>query len=175
LGFEELSLASEFEDACVEVGAHPGEDGFELFPWRDVVHGGEEEELSFFGEEFSAGGVDEVEAFDFVSEEFEADGEAFVGGPDLDGVAPDAVSAALELGVGALVLHGVEGEEEFSPVDGGAPGECEDALGVGDRGSEAEDAGDAGDDDGVASSEDVAGGGEAERSRSSFREASFSM
>jgi hypothetical protein len=133
------------------------------------VDGGEEEELAFLGEQFAAGGVDQVDAVDLVAEELDADGELLVGGPDLDGVAADAELAALELDLGALVLHRVQGEEELAPVDAGALGDGEDLLGVGLGRAEAEDAGDAGDDDGVAAERMLLVAARRSWSRSSLR------
>ncbi len=75
---------TEFHHACVHLFADAVEDLVESVFGHDIVDGGEEEELGFFREELAAGWVDEFDFLDFISEEFDADGEFLVCGPDLD-------------------------------------------------------------------------------------------
>ena len=74
----------------------------------------------------------------------------------------DAEGAALEVHLGALVLHVGEREQKLAPVDFLAGRDGEDLLGVRAGRAEAEDAGDRGDDDAVAARQQVRCRGEAE-------------
>jgi hypothetical protein len=162
LGLEQLALGAQLEDARVQLLAD-GPDRFLDRPLLGhVVHGGEDEEHRLLGEHLAGRRVDQRQALDLVPEQLDADGVLLVGGVELDGVAPDAERAALEVVVPALVLHVGQRGEELAAVQLHARAQGEQPLVVGLRRPQPEDAADRGDDDGVAPAQQVAGGGEAE-------------
>ena len=61
--------------------------------------------------------VDDGEGLDLVAEQLDAEGELFVGRPELDHVAADAELAALEVDVVAVVLDVDQLEEHLVAVD----------------------------------------------------------
>ncbi len=73
LGFEEFALHAEFFDALFEFGLDVVDGADEIVFVGDVVFGGEDEDLGFFGEQFAGGGVDVPDGFDIVAEHFDAD------------------------------------------------------------------------------------------------------
>ena len=124
--------------------------------------GGEDEDL--------IGGVDDItghrmqgrQGLDLIAEELNADGQLFVHGDDLDGVAPYSEGPAGESDVVARVLHGHETAQEFITVDPLAHGQRRHAVDVLLGRTQAVDARDRGDDDDITAGQQGVGGGVAQ-------------
>ena len=124
--------------------------------------GGVYEDLFLDGEGLGGDGVYVGYLLYAVAKEFDADGEGFVGGVQLDDVAADAERASLEVDVVSRILDIREPAKEVVPVEGIAGANCDDAGLIVFGRAEAEDAGDRGDDDAVVACREAGCGGEAE-------------
>lgn len=128
VGFEETALALEALHLLFEFGVDAVEGALQLLLGEHVLNGGEDEETRGVGDDLHRDRVEDLEALDGIAEEFDADGDLLVCGVNLDDVASDAESAALEVHLVARVLHVGEADEEVAAIDARTGFEEEDAL-----------------------------------------------
>ncbi len=106
LGFDQLAHAQQFFEALGQLqldGLHRRQ---HLVAWRHIVAGGVNRKTRDLLPDAARERVKQLQAFDFVVEQLNADGQfGMLGREDVDGVAAHAELAATELHVVALVLH----------------------------------------------------------------------
>ena len=111
-GFEDQSLLFHFGEALVQLQEDALDGALEALGRGDVVAGGVDVDGVKGFEDLAGEGVDLDDAFEFVAEELEAEGEIVVGRENLDDVAPDPEFAPGGSDIVALVLDAGETAKE---------------------------------------------------------------
>lgn len=151
LGLDQLAVTHQLLEPLGQFQLDGFHGGQHLVARRDVVAAGVDSEARNALAHAARERVEQLQAFNLVVEEFDADGQlGMLGGEDIDGVAAHAELAAAEVLVVALVLHADQLRDDVALVDSVAGTQRHDHAVVAFGFADAVDGRDRGHDDHVA-------------------------
>ena len=115
--FQFLALFAQLGDALVEFLLDGVQRAFHALGAGDIVRSREDMHLTDMVDDVPGNRVEGGDPVDFVAEELDADGQLFIHGDDLHGIAAHAEGAAREGDVVALVLHVNEFAQQRVTID----------------------------------------------------------